>query len=320
MTVVLIIAILLGLAVISIMGLALLVTSVAPSDSSSGLAFGDKVGVVMVDGIIMAGGRASPLFGGPSGSRALMSDLRSARRDREVKAAVIYINSPGGSAAASQSVYREIRRLAESKPTIAVMDDVAASGGYYIACGADEIVANGSTITGSIGVMMSGITYHELMNNIGVDDHTIVSGRYKDTGSPWRPMRGDERQLLEGLIGDIYNQFIEAVVEGRQMDREEVLELADGRVFTGRQALELGLVDHIGTYYDAVALAGEKAGIKGEPKTKLLGGSPGFWGQMFGTQELLPLPWRRSSLNLNGPLLIEPYTYHSLLLESLPRW
>ena len=320
MTVVIIVAVLAGLALVSIAGLGFLVSVMSPSSSTPGLALGDKVGVVMVDGVIMAGGRASPLFGGPSGSRAVMEDLRAAARDREVKAVVLYINSPGGSAAASQSIYQEAMKLAEKKPLIAVMDDVAASGGYYVACAADKIVANGSTLTGSIGVIWSGITFYELMNKLGVEDFTVTSGRYKDTGSAWRPLRPDERQLFESLVGDVYNQFVDAVTQGRDMDREQVLKVADGRVFTGRQALELGLIDELGSYYDAVAMAAKEAGIEGEPKTKIIGGSGGLFGQMVGSRALLPLPWRQLDMDLSGPLLIEPHTYHTMMLQSLPRW
>jgi protease-4 len=319
-TAVIIIAVLAGLALISIVGLGLLVSLMSPSETGPSLALGDKVGVVMVEGVIMAGGRASPVFGGPSGSRAIMSDLRAAGRDRDVKAVVLYINSPGGSAASSQSIYQEVKNLAKRKPVIAVMDDVAASGGYYVACAADKIVANGSTLTGSIGVIWSGITFYELMNNLGVEDFTIASGRYKDSGSAWRPLRPDERQLFENLVGDVYNQFVDAVTEGRDMERTKVLEVADGRVFTGRQALELGLIDDLGSYYDAVALAAKEAGIEGEAKTKIIGGSGGLFGQMIGTRGLFPLPWQRVGLDLNGPLLIEPQAYHTLMLQNLPRW
>ncbi len=316
-TVIIIVLILVGLGLASIIGLALLVSSITDT-KSSGLALGDKVGVVMVEGVIMSGGRASPIFGGPAGSRAIMADIRAAKRESDIKAVVLYVNSPGGSAAASQAIYKEVAALAEKKPVIAAMDDVAASGGYYVACAADKIMANGSTMTGSIGVIMSGIAYYGLMDNIGVDDHTITSGKYKDIGSPWRPMEPDEKRLLQGLVQDVYDQFVDAVAEGRDIPREKALKLADGRIFTGRQALALGLVDKLGSYYDAVELAAKEAGIKGEPKVKTFGASKSIWGELFGTEELFPLPSRRSLLNLTGPMLIEPFTYNNLALQALP--
>ncbi len=316
-TVIVIVLILLGLALASIVGLALLVSSITDTEPS-GLARGEKVGVVMVQGVIMSGGRGSPLFGGPAGSRAIMADVRAAKDEKDIKAVVLYVNSPGGSAAASQAIYKEVAALAEKKPVIAAMDDVAASGGYYVACGADKIMANGSTMTGSIGVIMSGIAYYGLMDKIGVDDHTITSGKYKDIGSPWRPMQPDERQLLQGLVQDVYDQFVDAVAEGRDMPREKVLELADGKIFTGRQALKLGLVDELGSYYDAVELAGKEGGIKGEPKVKIFGGAEGLWGELFGAEQLFPFSSRHSLLNLSGPMLIEPFTYNNLMLQAMP--
>jgi len=314
---VVIILILLGLGLLSIVGLALLVGSFTGTDRSS-LAIGEKVGVVMVEGVVMSGGRRSPIFGGASGSRAIMSDLRDAKRDSDVKAVVLYVNSPGGSAAASQAIYKEARALAKKKPVIAAMDDVAASGGYYVACAADKIVANGSTMTGSIGVIMSAIAYYGLMEKIGVEDNTIAAGRFKDIGSPFRPMRPDEKQLLQGLVKDVYEQFVDAVAEGREMPRDKVLSIADGRILTGRQALKLDLVDQLGSYYDAIELAGKEGGIKGEPKVKVYGASPGIFGELFGTQEILPLFSRHTVADLSGPMLIEPYTYTNLLLQAMP--
>jgi len=315
--VIVIVLILLGLALASIVGLALLVSSITDTEPS-GLARGEKVGVVMVQGVIMSGGRGSPIFGGPAGSRAIMADLRAAKREKDVKAVVLYVNSPGGSAAASQAIYKEVAALAEKKPVIAAMDDVAASGGYYVACAADKIVASGSTMTGSIGVIMSNIAYYGLMEKVGVQDTTIASGKYKDIGSPLRPMRPDERQLLQGLVQDVYDQFVDAVAEGRDMPREKVLELADGRIFTGRQALKLALVDELGSYYDAIELAGKEGGIKGEPKVKIFGGAEGIWGELFGTEQLFPFFSRHSLLNLSGPMLIEPFTYNNLMLQAMP--
>jgi len=315
-TAIIIALILLGLALVSLVGLAYLVSSITHTEPA-GLALGERVGVIRVEGLIMSGGRGSPLFGIPPGSRTIMAHLRDAKRDNDTKAVVLYINSPGGSAAASHAIYKEVRALSEEKPVIAVMDDVAASGGYYVACGAGKIMANGSTMTGSIGVIMSNIAYYGLMEKIGVQDTTIASGKYKDIGSPFRPMRADEKQLLQGLVKDVYEQFVDAVAEGREMPREEVLKVADGRIVTGRQALELGLVDALGSYYDAIDMAAEEAKIKGEPKVKIFGGPTGIWADLFGTQEMFPLFPRRSLPSLSGPMLIEPYTYNNLMLQAM---
>ncbi len=315
---VIILLVVFGLGLAAFIGLVLVVGAVMDQDSPA-LSMGDKVGVVMVQGVIMSGGRGLPLFGGPAGSRAIMSDLRAAKRDESVKAVVLYINSPGGSAAAAEGIYKEVAALADEKPVIAAMDDVAASGGLYVACAADKILANGATMTGSIGVIMSAIAYYGLMEKIGVEDTTIAAGNYKDIGSPFRPMRDDEKKLLEGLVQDVYDQFVDAVAEGRDMDRKEVLKLADGRIFTGRQAMELGLVDEIGSYYDAIMLAAKEGKIEGTPKLKIYGGPEGVWGELFGAGEISPLFSRHQAVPLTGPMLLEPYTYNSLLIQqSLP--
>lgn len=238
---------------------------------------GERVGVITVNGMITAAGEDT-LFGGPIGGvRPTMEQLRRAAEDDGIKAVVLRINSPGGSAAAAQELYQEVKRLAEQKPVVVSMADVAASGGYYIAAAADRIVANGSTVTGSIGVRMEYLQFYELMEKFGVEGGNLTTGPYKDTGSPFRPMRPDERKLLEDLLDDMYDQFVKAVAEGRGMDEAEVRKFADGRIFTGEQALKLGLVDELGNFYRAVEIAGELGGIKGKPRIQNLGGGKGLW-------------------------------------------
>lgn len=318
-TAVVVILVLLVLGVVSFLGLAMMVSVLGEGDGASLPSTGDKVGVVAVDGVIMSGGRGSSFFGGVDGSLAIMEDLREAAKDASVKAVVLHINSPGGSAAASHAILTEVKALAEKKPVVACMEDVAASGGYYVACGADKIVASGSTMTGSIGVIMSGVGYYGLMEKIGVESQTITSGQYKDMGSPLRPMRPDERALLQSMVQDVYAQFVDAVVAGRpNLTREKVLKLADGRILTGRQAQKAGLVDELGTFYDALNIAAKEGGIEGEPKVKTFGPEGGLFEELFGTTRTAPLTPRQALFAMSGPMLLEPTTYTYLMLHSQP--
>jgi len=266
--------------------------------------FGERVGVITVSGVISASGEET-LFGATmGGARATMEQLRDAAEDDSIRAVVMRINSPGGSAAASQEIYEEVARLAATKPVVVSMADVAASGGYYIAAPADRIVASGSSVTGSIGVRMEYLELSELMARYGVEAGNLTTGRYKDTGSLYRPMRPDEKALIQDLLDDMYDQFVTAVAEGREMDEGEVRKLADGRIFTGEQALELGLIDEVGNFYRAVEIAGELGGIEGEPELRELGTSLGLWDLMGAMSEL----GRRSALD---------YLLHDERLESV---
>jgi len=242
------------------------------SGSDTGLGSGEKVGVITFDGVISASGGTSILGAPLGGIRQKLDQLKRAREDDSIKAVVLRINSPGGSAAASQELYHEIQRLADSKPVVASMADVAASGGYYISLPAEKIIANQATMTGSIGVRMSFLHYYELANDYGVDGGNITSGPYKDIGTPWRPMTDTERKLLQGMIDNIYAQFVKDVAESRGMDIADAKKLADGRIFTGEQALEAGLVDELGGFNHAVKVAGELGGIEGEPEIRDISG------------------------------------------------
>jgi len=180
---------------------------------------------------------------------------------------VLRINSPGGSIGAVQEIYEEVNRLKEKgKKVVVSMGDVGASGAYYIACAADKIVANPGTITGSIGVLMSLGNMEELFRKIGIKIEVIKRGKHKDIGSLSREMTAEERRLLQGVIDDAYDQFLRVVIEGRNLKKSKAEKLAQGQVFTGRQAKDLGLIDEIGNFQDAVRLAGKLAGIPGEPK------------------------------------------------------
>ena len=224
------------------------------------LSFADKIGVIPIDGVIKDPDK-------------ITEQLIAFRKDNQIKAIILKINSPGGGVGPSQEIYSETRRTAQTKKVIASFGSLAASGAYYIATAADKIIANPGTLTGSIGVLMEFIRVEELLKKIGIEMQVIKSGEFKDIGSPNRKMTERERKLLMNLIEDIRNQFVTAVALGRNMPTEKVLEFADGRVFSGKEAKELGLVDFLGNFQDAVNLAKRMANIKGEvklvyPKTK----------------------------------------------------
>lgn len=210
----------------------------------------EAVGVVEIEGAI-------------ADARDTIEQIRSFREDEDIKAIVIRINSPGGAVGPSQEIYREIRKTVGTKNVVASMGAVAASGGYYVACAADGIVANPGTITGSIGVIMGYTNFRQLLDKIGMVPVVIKSGPYKDTGSPTREMREDERQILQSITNGIHNQFVTAITEGRKMDRAQVEAAADGRIFTGEDAKANGLVDRLGNFEDALEWAGELGGIDG---------------------------------------------------------
>ncbi len=190
------------------------------------------------------------------------------RNDASVKGIVFRIESPGGGVSASQEIYEEVKKTRDSgKPVVVSMGSVAASGGYYVACGGSKIIANPGTITGSIGVISQFIHVNDLMNKIGVRETTIKSGKFKDTGSPFRVPNDEDKKYFQSMIDDVYDQFVTVVATERKLSKEKVKLLADGRVFTGRKAYEEKLVDTLGTYEDAIVFAAKLARISGTPKT-----------------------------------------------------
>ncbi len=197
-----------------------------------------------------------------------IEELKAFADDPLVKAIVVRIDSPGGGVAPSQEIYNAVKRVRneQNKTVVASMGTVAASGGYYIAVATDRILANPGTLTGSIGVIMQMANFQDLLEKIGVKSVVIKTGKFKDLGSPFRPMVEEERQLLESVMNDTLSQFVEAVAEGRSLEVAEVELLADGRVFTGRQAKSVLLIDEIGDLQDAIKLAGELSGIEGSPR------------------------------------------------------
>ena len=215
---------------------------------------GDRIGVVELKGVILD-------------SQPVVRQLKRLAESKGIKAIVLRIDSPGGGVAASQEIYDAVRKIRESgKPIVVSMGSVAASGGYYVACGADSILANPGTTTGSIGVILEIPNVEGLMKKLGVKFQVIKSGKFKDTGSPYREMTPEERRYLQSYIDNAFQQFVSVVAENRHITRSKVLSFADGRIFTGKQALALGLVDKLGDYQDAIDLAWKMAGLKGKPK------------------------------------------------------
>jgi protease-4 len=266
---------LLGLCLVSVV-IGLAIVAKAPFDRSGGLG-GNKIAVIRIEGTIVGGTSGFGIFGAVSGADDIARQIKRAGEDTSVEAIILRINSPGGSAAASQELHDAVCEARENgKIVVASMSDVAASGGYYVACASDKIVANPGTITGSIGAIFSQLQYSELLEKYGIQANVIKSGEYKDIGSPLRNMTEEERQILQAMIDDIYLQFVQTVVEGRAMNESEVLEIADGRIITGRQAKELGLVDELGNFQDAVDIAAEMAGIEGEPRVVEYGRKTAF--------------------------------------------
>jgi len=227
------------------------------------------VALIPIAGVITFAGESSPLGGGTTaGAQGIMRAVRRAERDG-VKAILLNINSPGGSAAASQAIFEELMRVRQKGKVkiVATMADVAASGGYYVAAAADHIVANPSTITGSIGVIVQIQNLTDLLKKVGVQTVTIKSGKFKDIASAYRPITPGETDLLKSFVNESYQQFFEAILRGRQgkITRAELEPVADGRILIGAAALDAKLIDSLGNYYDAVDQVKKLTGLKTEP-------------------------------------------------------
>lgn len=214
----------------------------------------DRIQVLKLSGMIMNDEDQTSLFPDMRSSANVRKQLLKAATNEHVKAVLLRINSPGGTVAMSQELNEAVRKVKESgKPIVVSMGDVTASGGYYIACAADKIFASPGTLTGSIGVIFHLLNLSEIEKKIGIAPMTVKSGQFKDMGTMDRAPTKEEQELLQALIMDSYDQFVTAVSEGRKMDREQVKKLADGRIYSGRQALKLKLVDALGGYDDALA-------------------------------------------------------------------
>ena len=215
---------------------------------------GKKVGIVKINGPILS-------------SDAIVSQLEKLKNRNDISAIVIRIDSPGGLVAPTQEIYEKVKSIRGIKPIVSSMGSVAASGGYYVALGADTLIANPGTIVGSIGVIMNYPVATELLGKVGIKFETVKSGGLKDVGSYSREVTEADRRHLNDMVNDIHNQFIDAVKDNRAINKSKLIKLADGRVFTGLQSKNLGLIDLLGTYEEAVLLAGVLGKIKGVPKT-----------------------------------------------------
>ncbi len=233
--------------------LAVMVTT--SDDEGTQFGFSDRIQVVDIEGELVD-------------SREVIQQLKRFEDSNSVKAILLNINSPGGGVAVSQELYTEIKRLREKKgkTIVAYMSSTGASGAYYMSCAANKIIANPGTVVGSIGVFAEWTNYGCLMEWAKIKDIVFKSGEFKDTGSPSRPLTDREKTYFQSLIDDMYVQFVEAVASGRHMEIQDVRALADGRVYTGRDAKEKKLIDETGNFQDAVDLTAKLAGISGKPR------------------------------------------------------
>jgi len=220
--------------------------------SQKALAGGEKVAVVRVEGMVLD-------------ARQVLEALERQAKDPKVKAIVLRVDSPGGAVAPTQEIFRAVRALSKRKKVVASLGSMATSGGYYVACAAERIVANPGTLTGSIGVVVHLANFEKLLSRLGIEGQVVKSGDFKDMGSIYRPLSERERNILQEVVNDVHEQFVEDVARSRNMELEQVRTIADGRIFSGRQAKGLGLVDELGGLKEAIQLAAKMAQIKGEP-------------------------------------------------------
>ncbi len=256
---------------------------------------GEKIAVVYIEGTIVSSDPGAFGGGGVAAADRIIKDLKEARENPEIKAVILKLNTGGGSVVGSDEIGKEVERVKKSgKKVVAYMGEMAASGGYWISAKADKIVANPGTLTGSIGVIMQITKMQELYNKVGVEVTNFTTGPYKDMGASNKTLSPEERKIFQSLIDDSYQDFIQVVAEGRRLDAARVRELADGRVYTGKQAKAVGLVDELGDYTEAVRVTAKLAGIQGEPELVEMGDQGSLWGELFrGYQskgKILPLP------------------------------
>jgi protease-4 len=213
---------------------------------------GEGIGVLQIEGTI-------------DDSQSVLSELKRFKEAPWIKAIVVRIDTPGGAVAPTQEIFEAIQKTRAKKPMIASLGSMATSGGYYIASACEKIIANPGTLTGSIGVIMQVNNVEELRKKIGVKGYNVKSGLNKDLGSPFQPLSPEGRQILQSLVDNVHGQFVSAVASGRGMDEVKVRKLADGRIYSGAQAKEIGLVDQFGTLEDAIELAAKRVGMEAEP-------------------------------------------------------
>jgi protease-4 len=272
----------LGVALVLVVGACAGIAVLVSLATGERMGLGEAVAIVQVEGTILTGSPpVSPLGDSGAYSDQIVEHLEQAQKDSLVKAIVLRVNSPGGSVVASDEIYQKM--LEVEKPIVVSMGELAASGGYYISAPADVIMANPATLTGSIGVITQITNLEELMEKIGVEVVVIKSGIHKDEGSPFREMTEEEKAIWQAIIDEVYGQFVTIVAEGRDLPEEEVREIADGRVYTGKQAMELGLVDELGNLPEAIDRAAELGGIEGEPRLVEYHRPPTLFETFFGS-------------------------------------
>ena len=274
----------------------IMLKNISDYDADVVIGSGDRIAIVELKGVILS-------------SEDIVRQLKKYNEDRSIKGILFRIDSPGGGVVASQEIYEEVKKIRDQKKSIVVsMGSLAASGGYYVACPANKIVANPGTLTGSIGVISQFMRYDSLLGKIGVEVNTVKSGKFKDAGNPFRAMTSDDKQYFQKLMDDVHRQFITAVETERKLNHDSVAAFADGRVFTGEQALKMGLVDTIGTYEDAVMITARLAGIKGTPSiVKEKKRTLTFFDMVFGKTKLADL------LHLNEELLNQPILQYKMV-------
>jgi protease-4 len=230
-------------------GISLLVSSLILNGSKTDIfAKKEGVGILELKGLIVS-------------SEQILKHLSELRNDPNVKSIVLRIESPGGAVGASQEIYKDVKRTSELKPVVASMGSMGTSGGYYAALGADSIVANPGTMTGSIGVIVKFPNLEGLYEKIGYKSEVIKSGHLKGIGASNRPLSEEERSLMQDLIDNVYNQFVRDVAAARSIPEETIFEMADGRIYSGEQAFEIGLIDNLGNFTDAITLAADLGGL-----------------------------------------------------------
>ncbi len=242
----------------------------------------NKVAVIYVQGTMITGNLPGGF--GYATSEEISKSIQDAADDKNVKAIVLRINSPGGTPAAAQEIVSEVKKAQEHKPVVVSMGDVAASAAYYISAPADHIIANPDTMTGSIGVIWVFENSSEYFDNEGVDFYVAKSGDFKDMGANWRGLTDDEKQYSEEVVLEVFDRFVDEIASGRGLSRSKVKDLADGRIYTGSRAVELGLVDETGNLYDAIDVAARLGGIEGKP-TVTYKNKPSLSSILFGSTE-----------------------------------
>ncbi len=277
-------------------GITFFVSTIVKQKNTYLLGVSNSIGVIEIKGVI-------------TDAEETLADIQSFSQEDGIKAVVIRIDSPGGAVGASQELFMAIRRLSQQKPVVASMGSVAASGGFYAAIGAEKIVAAPGTLTGSMGVIIKFANLEQIFEKIGYQSQVVKSGQFKDMGSPDRSLTEAELALLQDLINSVHNQFVNDIAESRALSREEVNKIADGRIFSGEQAKEYGLIDELGNFHDAVRLAARLAnmGIElpnlvypPEESNGMLGmllgqSSHRLWGQLSLAKPILSYEWDGSA-------------------------